>query len=283
MNIREHVLKAINAGLEAKKTQRDGVSGVLFTGPDSAPVIGPDSPPDSDFIPFHDLNYNDEYGYYQMSVFPGLQRDCTNENPETLHRGNYGEGWMPLVWADSGGNLTLVGDDHEAADLYQALKLFFEKGEFDPEPVGEDDWAWGYMKGIEWAVEQAQDYGWEQEVDRIADTIRTAARRGSIHGATQEPKTGRWKFNPPKFRGWLIKEEAHKRGPKPKNLGSEVVEIIQGDPALIQQRLAEVYRRETGTTPRGQLWQPCELPDCDNEPVCLNCLLCEDEHCDCPK
>lgn len=31
---------------------------------------------------------------------------------------------------------------------------------------------------------------------------------------------------------------------------------------------------------RGQLWQECEKPGCNNEPVCLNCFLC-DEHCSC--
>lgn len=205
MNIREHVLRAINDGLTAKRTQRDGVSGALF--------FGPDEPPDGEFIPFEFLGVNKTYGYFDVRQLPSVQSDCTNENPETLHRGQWDE-WEPIIWSDSGGNLTMVGDDDQAADLYQALKAYLEHGELDPEPIGEDDWAWDYMRGIDWAVREAQDYGWTQDPKQIADTIRTAARRGSINGATQGPDTSRWYFNPPKFRGWLRKEDAHKTGPK---------------------------------------------------------------------
>lgn len=271
MNIREHVLKAINGGLAAKQTQRDGVSGVLFT--------GPDSPPDGEFIPHSDLNYNNEFGYYQISQFPDIARDCTNENPENLHRGEWPDGWSPLIWSDSGGNLTMVGEDYQAADLYQALRLYFERGELDPERITEDDWAWDYMKGIDWAVREAQDYGWTQSREQIADTIRTAARRGNINGATQGPDTKKWYFNPAKFRGWLVREDAHKPGPKP----SAIEELITSgaDAHTIQHSLADLVRQNTGQIPRGQLWQPCELPDCDNEPVCMNCMMCEETHCHC--
>lgn len=52
-------------------------------------------------------------------------------------------------------------------------------------------------------------------------------------------------------------------------------------PRDIQRQLAALVRQNTGQIPRGQLWQPCERPGCSKEPVCLNCLMCQDEHCEC--
>ena len=62
-------------------------------------------------------------------------------------------------------------------------------------------------------------------------------------------------------------------------------QLITGglSPREIQLELARLTRQATGNIPRGQLWQPCDLPDCDAEPVCLNCLLCEETHCQCFK
>lgn len=51
-------------------------------------------------------------------------------------------------------------------------------------------------------------------------------------------------------------------------------------PRDIQRGLAEYTRKTTGKPARGQLWQECDQPGCDNQPVCLNCLLCQD-HCQC--
>lgn len=198
-----HVLSAIRGGLAATMTQRNGVSGVIFHD-------------ENEFIPFTDLNYNNEYGYYRMSRFPDIQRDCTNENRENIHRGvGFSDNWHPYIWSDSGGNLTLLGDDYQVADLYQALKAFVERGELDPEEISEDDPAWDYMRGIDWAIDEAISYGWTQTREQVADTIRAAARRGAINGASQS-ESGKWYFNRPKFRGWLVKEENHKRGPKAK-------------------------------------------------------------------
>ena len=39
------------------------------------------------------------------------------------------------------------------------------------------------------------------------------------------------------------------------------------------------YQR-TGPMPHGQLWEECSRRGCDNEPVCVDCLYCE-EHCRC--
>jgi len=49
----------------------------------------------------------------------------------------------------------------------------------------------------------------------------------------------------------------------------------------IQKQLAAQYRKRTGSIPKGQLWQPCACRGCDNEPVCMNCLMCQEKHCHC--
>ena len=200
MNIRDHIRAAINDGLPAEFAQRDGKAGVLFHD-------------EGEFVPFDDLNVNREYGYYRLSQFPNLQRDCTNENPETLHLGkDFGDNWNPLIWADSGGNLTLIGDPWQAADLYQALGRYLFHGETDPEEIGQNDPAWDYMRRIDWAIKEYRDFLGDERPDaQIANTIRAAAVRGAIHGSSQS-ESGAWYFRPAAFRGWLVKTRDETRG-----------------------------------------------------------------------
>jgi len=48
---------------------------------------------------------------------------------------------------------------------------------------------------------------------------------------------------------------------------------------LIARGKMQIMERERkGSIPHGQLWEPC--PRCRQEPVCLNCGLCE-QHCIC--
>jgi len=42
---------------------RDGVKGILFTGPDR-------DDPNGDFIPLSDLGYNSTFGFFSKSEFP---------------------------------------------------------------------------------------------------------------------------------------------------------------------------------------------------------------------
>lgn len=133
---------------------------------------------------------------------------------------------------------------------------------------------------IAWAVAEAKAYanlyGWGEDEKQLADTIRTAARRKSIPGARQG-NSRRWYFDKTAFREWLADESAHRTGPK-----STIEELITGtDARIIQHQLAAQYRQNTGQIPRVQLWQPCEMPGCDNEPVCGNCMMCEETHCHC--
>lgn len=267
MNIRDHVRNAIHEGLPATVTQQNGLSGVLFHD-------------ESEFIPFDNLNYNQEYGYYQISLFPNIAHDCTNDNPEALHWGKDFDDWRPLIWADSGGNLTMVGDIHQAADLYQALGRLLLHGEHDAEEISENDSAWDYMKRMDWAIKEYREWvGDNRSDDQIGNTIRAAARRHAIRGSSQDSK-GAWYFRPAPFRGWLVKSRDEDRG-RPRNPVSDLIENFDGDVSGLQHSLAQISRAATGTIPRGQLWQPCEKHGCDNEPVCMNCMMCQDEHCHC--
>ena len=206
MNIRDHIRKAITEGLPAHFAQQEGKAGVFFHD-------------ENEFIPFDDLNVNQEYGYYRLSQFPDVQRDCTNENPETLHYGKDFHDWKPLIWADSGGNLNMVGDVWQAADLYQALGRLLLHGETDPEEISENDSQWDYMKRIDWAIAEYRTFtGDERPDEKIGNTIRVAADKKRIRGCSRDSR-GNWYFRPAPFRGWLIKTRDEKRGrprlPKP--------------------------------------------------------------------
>jgi len=269
MNIRDHIRKSITDGLSAEFSQRRGRCGVIFHD-------------ENEFISFDDLNYNNEYGYYRLSQFPNIARDCTNENPETLHWGkDFSEDWKPIIWADSGGNLAVIGRIWQAADLYQALKALVEDSTVDPEEISENDPAWDYMKRIDWAVKEYRDFFPDSPLDddQIRNSIRAAAKAGRIHGCSQDD-IGNWYFRPAAFRGWLVKTRDEKRGRSRKTV-SDLIENFTGDVRGLQHQLAQMTRESTGQIPRGQLWQPCEHPGCDNEPVCTNCMMCQETHCHC--
>jgi len=204
MNIRNHIRQAIVDGLDAHVTQRYGQAGAIFHD-------------ENEFIPFDDLNFNSEYGYFRISLLPDIERDCTNENPDTLHLGkDYSEDWKPLIWADGGGNLAMIGDPWNAADLYQALHAYLFGGSLDAEKISENDPAWDYMKRIDWAIDEYREYipGAKRRTrDRVGNTIRAAATRGAIRGAVQDD-IGNWKFRPATFRGWLVKTARETRGRK---------------------------------------------------------------------
>jgi len=110
MNIRQHVLKSIYSGLPAQIIVQGAVSGVLFFD-------------GNEFIPFADLGYNSEIGYYRLSAFPGALNETTNENLETIHLlAEAGDDVVPAyVWQDADGDLHHLGELHQVADLYAAL------------------------------------------------------------------------------------------------------------------------------------------------------------------
>lgn len=268
MNIRDHIRRAITGGLPAEFAQRNGEAGILFHD-------------EGEFIPFSDLNYSNTYGYFRISQLPDIDRDCTNENPETLHYGkDFSDEWRPIIWADSGGTLSMIGDIWQVADLYQALGRLLMHGENDSEEISENDTQWDYMKRIDWAIREYRDFfGDSRPGAEIGNTIRAAAHAKRIWGCSQD-STGAWYFRPECFRGWLTKTCNEKRGRSQKNV-SGLIENFDGNVSGLQHELAAMTREATGNIPRGQLWQPCEAPGCNNEPVCMNCMRCQERHCHC--
>ena len=200
MNIRQHVLKSIYAGLPARFDVQGAAAGVLFED-------------EQEFIPLADLGYSSELGYYRLSAFPDALSETTNENPETVHllEGSDANGQAPLyVWMDSDGYPHHLGELHQAADLYAALGALLHDGRTSGEPVSEFDPAWGQNYNIAKAVEEAIAYGYGSDREQLADSIRAAARAGRIRGATQVD--GRWSIPPLTLRGWLVRSREEKRG-----------------------------------------------------------------------
>lgn len=199
MNIRQHVLRSIYSGLPARVTVQEGAPGVQFDADER------------EFIPFADLGYSREHGYYRLSALPGVLSECESENPETIHvLADSGDGEPLYVWADADGDLHLLGELHRAADLYAALGALLVRGEHDPEPISEFDPAWGGNYSIARAVEEAIAFGYAVDPVQAADTIRAAARAGRIRGASQVD--GKWSIPPRTLRAWLARSAEETRG-----------------------------------------------------------------------
>ena len=196
MNVREHVVKGIYAGLGAKLCIEGVASGVQFS--------------DGEFIPFAELGYNSDLGYFRFSDFPDEQSDCTNENPETIHRYGAPDGWEAYVWRDADGYLHQLGEIWQVADLAAALMALLQCGDAHPDVVYEDDPGWGMYYTIGDAVKEAIDDGWPDE-PQTANTIRAAARAGRIAGARQDANN-RWILHKRQFRHWLIQAKPRRDG-----------------------------------------------------------------------
>lgn len=200
MNIRQHVLKAIYSGTPARIVVRDTVPGVQFDADDH------------EFIPLSDLGYNQALGYYRLSVFPGAISECDSTNPETVHllTDSDRDGDPMYVWMDADGDPHLLGELHQVADLYAALGALLLRGEHDQESISEFDPAWGRNYSIAQAVQEALAYGYGDNAEQVADSIRAAARAGRIRGASQVE--GKWSIPPRTLRGWLVRSQEQKRG-----------------------------------------------------------------------
>lgn len=209
MNIRLHVLKSIRTGLPARFDVQAETPGVKFLADDQ------------EFIEFADLGYNSRLGYYRLSAFPGVQSECENDNPETIHvlaeSGDFPDDCM-YVWRDADGDLHMLGELHEVADLYLALADLLMNFRCHPDPISEHDPAWNRNIDIARAVEEAVAFGLDGNSTSIAARIRAAAARGSIRGATQVD--GKWSIPPLTLRGWLVRTRDEKRG-RPRSNGDD--------------------------------------------------------------
>lgn len=265
-NIRESIQSFINGGGNAVITVKRTTPGVLFTD-------------ENEFIPFSDLGYSSDLGYYRISQFPNRKNKTTNENPESIHQydtGDPSDDWEAYIWVDASYTAHMLGTKAQCADLYNALGELLEKGTIDGEKISDSHPVWGRPLSISQACEAAVEWnpGEFQDNGSLASRIRQAAQAGRL--IAEKDPAGRWQFPQDKLYEWVMDSNAHKTGAKP-----DIEELIGQDPTTIQNTLADLYREATGEIPRGQLWQPCELGSCENEPVCMNCLKCEEAHCKC--
>lgn len=198
MNIRQHLLKSIRTGLPARYDVQAEDPGVLFLD-------------EGEFIPFADLGYNSRLGYYRMSAFPNVVSECVNANPETIHRMAESDEDAPLyIWRDADGDLHMLGELHQVADLYNALGDLLINFRCHPQPVSEHDPAWKRNFNMARSVEEALAHGYEGSPQSVAAAIRAAATRGSIRGASRVD--GRWSIPPATLRAWLARSIEEKRG-----------------------------------------------------------------------
>lgn len=275
-NIRAHSTRSIIRGMSAKKDVVDLVAGIRFTDEDQ-------------FIPYSDLGYNSELGYYQISQFPDAKNETTPENHEHIHPydnehdyeavGDDGKPWEAYVWIDGDGFAHLLGDIAQVADLYNALGDLLIHGKHQEEKIGDNHPVWGKPLSISQAVDMANEHDPDKYPinESTKANIRAAAVAGRLHA--EKDRSNRWIFPQYEFWQWLNDDDMHKSGPKT----SPIEDLITSgsNTSTIQHTLAAMSREATGNIPRGQLWQPCERHGCHNEPVCLNCLECEETHCNC--
>jgi hypothetical protein len=192
--------------------------------------------------------------------------DRYHNYPAEQNEGNYAMVYTP----DEGecvGLLHMDNDDHH----YYIADLPIYIG------VGADAELTGSFGDMAWAISECKVIGWTQDDKTIANTIRAAARRDGI-GAWQGASR-RWYFPKQAFQEYAYRSMSEQRG-RPSTV-STLIENSDGNASAIQHELAEMARSAIGNIPGGQLWQPCECPGCSTEPVCMNCMMCEDEHCNC--
>ena len=67
MGVEKMIADYVNSGM-AKIVERDEQRGVVFLG-------------DDEFIPFDDLGYNSELGFYRLSLFPDVQNEAAEQSP----------------------------------------------------------------------------------------------------------------------------------------------------------------------------------------------------------
>jgi hypothetical protein len=299
MNIRKHILIAINDGLNAQRTVWDGVPGVRF--------FGPDEPIEGTFIPFEWLGYNTEYGYFDMRQLTGVKSDCTNDNWETIHplteidpaALELPEDRQMLVWAQAESGITvMLGEKWQVADLYQAIRAYFEHGTIG-EPLDEEE----VGGGIEWL--QAGDAAYvahktnperfpSPDDAQLQNSIRVAGSNDRIR--TRIGASGRTYYQLESVEDWARKDE--RRG-RPRNVEAPVQPQPAADPKANrikvkpgQHQVGDVLEGRTitgfgkvwseATLSGGQLWQECERNDCERDPVCVHCFRC-DRHCYCER
>lgn len=199
-NIREAVQRYIYDTGMAKFAIQNGRSGVIFLD-------------ENEFIPFDDLGYNANYGFFRFSALPNIISDYTNELPWMVHPvDNPHDGWRMFALVEDGERAFLVGEDWQLNELYTAL-MFYYKEDRVGEVMSDDD----EMLGFQWftIAEACQEayryapneypYGTPEEQDRLRRRLQRNIQRGNLWGVKKDPQ-GRYRIKAMAFRGWLVKK-----------------------------------------------------------------------------
>lgn len=130
--ILDHIRRSITDGLDARLDIQNGVQGVTFFD-------------ENEFIPLDDLNYNPEYGYFRISQFPNIPRDCENApvDGRVFNRGTRGRTWaenthpitgyIPPEWAKELVRLQLGDSQSDTVRTAIDIALHpFEETRLDP-------------------------------------------------------------------------------------------------------------------------------------------------------
>lgn len=188
----------IESGGLAHVTTQNGNGGVLFTD-------------DNQFIPWLDLGYSSEYGFYQISRLPNIENEASYStwsiHPLVGSENSYG---VPLyVLLDADGYGFLLGERWQVAELLPVVQQFMATGEAS-EPVDDEVIGVKYYSIAEaCAVAHEYDpakypYTTPGDQDRLRRRIQQLIRRGNIYGTKKDPQ-GFYRIRATAFRGWLSK------------------------------------------------------------------------------
>lgn len=195
-NIRDMIEQYVRDTGQAHIEIRAGLAGVIFHD-------------ESEFIPFADLGYDRQLGFYRLSDFPDVLSQANSVNPWSLHPVRVGNGERQYALLDNRANMGyLLGDFAALANAAEALLIFLGRGLLG-EPLADDD----ERLGVRWltiaeAMAEATAYDLDEYPpgENLAQRIRQAARRGTIGGVAQDA-AGRYKFQARRFRAWLARRE----------------------------------------------------------------------------
>lgn len=195
MNIQTTVKDFISNGGQAVITEQDGQHGVLFTDKQN------------EFIPWGDLGYNSEIGFYPISEFPGEHNEVGVNFSAVRFETSDGESDY-VMWGivtDDGTDGFVIGEWGATVKLYQVLKTLVETGV--AEEVDELDSRLGHP----WLTPtMASEYALELGVSLTPRAIQYACQRKEIKRAEYD---NGWTFPQRSFRNWLGNRP--KPGPKP--------------------------------------------------------------------
>lgn len=162
------------------------------------------------FIPYTELGYNVEYGFYSTVLFPDVANEAVYRT-WTIHPiretdPHAGPDDQMFALLDSGGFGYVIGQRWQVAELLPVLRAFLERDETGEE-IDDDDEAFGYRwLPISEAVQVAHEFDAEKyPLDGKAGyRIRQVARRGKwLENGSAKQIAGRWLFRADRLERWL--------------------------------------------------------------------------------